>query len=458
MDEFIMEYELQNVKNIKTKEYLNEVISCYNNRNYRSAIVVLYSIVIFDLLNKLKILSEIYNDANAQSILENIEQKQKENSNSPQWEKDLLNLVNEQTNLLNKVEFLKIKQLIDDRNCSAHPLYNIEYELINPNREQVRAHIRNMFEAVFCKEALLCKKITIEILTNAKDFYEKVGIEGLEKHLKSRYFSKMNQAVKDDLFKTLWKFVFKLENEECNINRYVNYFILNYLVKENVDHFIELVQKNIDFYCDISPSNLECEKDDWFIHLDSSRIASLIYFLSNYEKFYKHLTDSVKLIIERESNKHIDFCFRTFYQSKNFTEHIEKIKKFHSSIYVNGNWVHIEKYACIYSTNFIFLFEKANEVDKGSLVINYLIKSYFGGSMSWAASKSIYYGPIKSLMDKFTENDFDLLFDVMNSNSQIYELNEIKDICSELKLYTTQKFENDFEYYNYKNLWKTETC
>ncbi len=43
----------------KTKEYFNEVISSYANGNYRSAVVMLYSVAVCDLLFKLKELCDI---------------------------------------------------------------------------------------------------------------------------------------------------------------------------------------------------------------------------------------------------------------------------------------------------------------------------------------------------------------------------------------------------------------
>lgn len=76
MSEFIIEYELEKVKSNLTKEYLKEVISSYNSGNYRSTIVVLYSVVIFDLLEKMKILSEIYNDGKATKILDELKVKE----------------------------------------------------------------------------------------------------------------------------------------------------------------------------------------------------------------------------------------------------------------------------------------------------------------------------------------------------------------------------------------------
>ena len=47
-------YNAQKIYSPKSREYFKEVISSYVNGNYRSAIVMLYSVCICDLLFKLQ--------------------------------------------------------------------------------------------------------------------------------------------------------------------------------------------------------------------------------------------------------------------------------------------------------------------------------------------------------------------------------------------------------------------
>ena len=65
----------------KTKEYFKEVISSYSNENYRSAIVMLYSVAICDILFKLEELKDMYNDEVAKEILQNIENSKSSSDN-----------------------------------------------------------------------------------------------------------------------------------------------------------------------------------------------------------------------------------------------------------------------------------------------------------------------------------------------------------------------------------------
>ena len=66
----------------KTKEYFNEVLSNYANGNYRSAVVMLYSVAICDLLFKLQELVDMYNDSVAGDILREVEKCRNSNDNN----------------------------------------------------------------------------------------------------------------------------------------------------------------------------------------------------------------------------------------------------------------------------------------------------------------------------------------------------------------------------------------
>lgn len=57
----------------KVRKYFSEVEISYSNGSYRSAIVMLYSVVICDLLFKLNELSDVYSDKQAKELLDYIE-------------------------------------------------------------------------------------------------------------------------------------------------------------------------------------------------------------------------------------------------------------------------------------------------------------------------------------------------------------------------------------------------
>ena len=88
----------------KTKEYFQEVISSYSNGNYRSAIVMLYTVAICDMLFKLQELKDMFNDTIAGQILAEVEKCRNENDNKSKsrWEKEFVDNVYKKTDLSKK--------------------------------------------------------------------------------------------------------------------------------------------------------------------------------------------------------------------------------------------------------------------------------------------------------------------------------------------------------------------
>jgi len=74
--DFSIESAAERIQNSKTKECFKEVVSSYTMENYRSAVVMLYSVVIADLIYKMQDLGDLYNDEKADNILTEIKTMQ----------------------------------------------------------------------------------------------------------------------------------------------------------------------------------------------------------------------------------------------------------------------------------------------------------------------------------------------------------------------------------------------
>ena len=61
-DEYSIEQRAKLIPNKNTKGYFAEVVSCYNSGNYRSAVVMLWSVAVCDLLFTLNELADRYDD------------------------------------------------------------------------------------------------------------------------------------------------------------------------------------------------------------------------------------------------------------------------------------------------------------------------------------------------------------------------------------------------------------
>ena len=150
--------ESENIYFPQIRGYFKEIVSSYDNGNYRSAMVMLYSTIVCDLLLKLKELSEVYSDSKAEKILSEINQKRSEYKDSS-WEWDLIKKIHTQTELLSDESFMLIEHIYDLRNFSAHPAINDDYELISPTAEMVVAYIRKALVDILIKPSVFADNI-----------------------------------------------------------------------------------------------------------------------------------------------------------------------------------------------------------------------------------------------------------------------------------------------------------
>ncbi|XID95033.1 hypothetical protein ACF3MZ_11180 [Paenibacillaceae bacterium WGS1546] len=451
MATFILEDEMENVVSSQTKEYLKEVVSSYNHGNYRSAIVVLYTVVIFDLIEKMKTLSEIYNDEKAREILEEIEKKQKEEKKSSDWERVLVELVNKNTQLIDDMEKEKIDYLKLCRNYSAHPIYNNEYKLNNPTKEETRALIRNCFEIVFKKEPLLSKKILEDLIKDSKNYQQKLGEDGLEPFLKARYFSKINDKVKKYIFDSLWKFVFKLENGDCHSDRSFNYYTLFYLVKYDEKLYYEVVKENPSRYSQIEIKETKGGLKEYIYEYENTNSA-LIFFLAQYNSFFNHLTEDGKQIIRRLATKNFRFITVACYAFENIEAQLDALRKVHLLFYTStsSSWVDVNSYDSLHHEDLVLLYQQSKERGDEGTVKKYIIE-YFGGSCTFNGASRI-WRLIESIIHEFNESEFALLLKNMNGCYDIYNNHDLNKMINKVNGAYEGKFHKALDYTIYDRL------
>ena len=148
LDEYSIEQRATQIFDTRSKEYFSEVLSCYAAGNYRSAVVMLWSVVVCDLLFKLQHLVDLYGDDKAKAILAEISKLQEANERSSEWESKLVESVAEQTQLLDIAERENLLHLQRQRHLAAHPVVNANFQLHRPNRDTARALIRNALDGL----------------------------------------------------------------------------------------------------------------------------------------------------------------------------------------------------------------------------------------------------------------------------------------------------------------------
>jgi hypothetical protein len=285
LDEYSIEQRATQIFDARTKEYFSEVLSCYAAGNYRSSVVMLWSVAVCDLLFKLQNLVDLYGDAKAKDILAEIGKLQQDNERSPVWETRLVESVAEQTQLLDIAERENLLHLQRQRHLAAHPVVNANFQLHRPNRETARALIRNTLDGVLTKAPILSKQIVNELVC---DLEQASGIliddKRLKAYLESKYYNRFNPEVEKAVFKALWKFAFRLTDESCEKNRAINYSALRLLFGRNPGQFKTQIEADKDYFSTIATGG--------------APVVCLIHFLSRAPQLYELLADHAKTAIQ----------------------------------------------------------------------------------------------------------------------------------------------------------------
>ena len=480
MADFILEEQMENVINKHTKEYLKEVVSSYRNGNYRACVVVLYTAVIFDLLQKIVVLKEIYNDKNAEEILNDIRDKQKKNPKSPEWENSFIESVYEKTKIISAVEKEELLHLKSERNYAAHPIISIDddkLELKHITKETASDLVRKAFEIVFLRDAILAKNMVEDILCDLNEFYNRVKIDGLEAFLNEKYFRRMTQRRKDNLFRSLWKFVFIIDEDDCKKNREANYWGLVYLYHENEKHYIDLIKNDEDYY--FNRLNLETieswsKKDNTDIDIfvvslfkKTSRMMYLIKFIEHAPKMYTVLNEHAKNIVKQSINHMYtkdDVVEKSAYEFVNLNYDLlkEQVKLKSDAMFISDdvsehfamifkmirnylkkvhNWTNLDDYCVLDENNLEVIFYQSEYRGHKEEFLIFLIHYCTDAQQYWQVLYLFTY--LKRYKKNFRENHYYLILSKMNSNSQFYNNREKNYWLRELEKMYYDSFQRD---------------
>lgn len=433
MNDFIFEMELENIKNNTTKEYLKEVITSFNLGNYRSAIVSLYNVVLCDLVFKLKTLSEVYEDLKANEILEKLGINNTDQKYAI-WENTLVENIVSKTNLLDKQEEQLIKRLKEDRDHCAH-LALKDFTLYSPNKDQTRAHIRNMFELVFLREPLLHKDIIVSILKDIETYYTTVGSlhpERFGHYLSTKYYTKLNEKVELNLFKTLWNFVFVKTGGEYDENRIACYYGLYYLVAIHPQKFLNYVKNDpSSYYGNIKMNDKESNYGiksgtEKLSAIDINSIsfpqAFLIYFLSEYKDFFAELKGHITEIMQHEAEQNINLLIRAIFLSKDFKNHLKGIKDYKGQVFNGFKDFNFYDYyvrdTSIDLEQMKFLALEAENRNCTSDLVEFVLK-WLNEIGSYDSAYMVMENMIFPIFKYFNREDVERLAEIMDNNSQI---------------------------------------
>lgn len=381
--------DAQKIYSPKTREYFKEVISSYANGNYRSAIVMLYSVCLCDLLFKLEELKDMYNDSTAKGILHAIELNKTNSNSKSSWEKELVDEIKNKTELLDLEAYTNLTNLYSYRNLSAHPILNGELELISPQKEIVAAYIRVSLDTILLKPAIFIKNI-VEFMTN--DLDDKKGYlladkNAFKEYVRNRYLDRMSNVMYQRVFRAFWKFTFKTTNEDCDRNRQANMLLLTIMYNNNPSIVKSEIENNLDKYEFSDAKSIQ---------------HSIINFFTNVPSLYALATKSTKVLIDRIIQSNATYELISWFTSENKRYHIQKL-------------INQEKY--IYSTDqgaVKYMVEKYEEEGLFSDCMEYLIK-VVGQATSYTNAGVRIEHYILPFLEKMRFKHFELLFENIES-------------------------------------------
>lgn len=337
MNDFILEDKILEVPNSKTREYLKEITSTYQHGDYRSCIVTLYVLVIFDLLEKIKIQGEFVDFA--KEYIEKYKDEMAKNRHYSDIEKDILQKSRE-LQLISEIEKEKIEELRKLRHHCAHPSVDIENGLYCPNKDEVRAKIRCMYESVFLKEPCIIPKMFDSCLDEIVVFFNNYGESSLEEYLLKRYFKKMNAKTREKFLRELWYRIFLNTKDVNNRNKEVYFYTIIHLLK-SYEELTDYIKEHSDgFIGTCLCNNLAKSKtkgNGWYKFAYDNIAFTMFKLLQEFPKIYSYFTDEIKIIIKEFHDININFKLQGFFLYPTLEEHANALIEYMKCNYVAGS-------------------------------------------------------------------------------------------------------------------------
>ncbi|MCG9759628.1 hypothetical protein L1D50_10980 [Pseudoalteromonas sp. Isolate6] len=425
MQEFSLEKMSENIHYGKTKAYFKEVLSSYHNENYRSAVVMLWSVAVCDIVFKLQSLIDLYNDASAKEILDEVSDIQRNDPKSSAWELKLIDDVNDKTHLLDTLEYENLRYLQKQRHLSAHPVLNKERELHSPNKETVRSLLRNTLDDLLTKPPFYTQHILNELLADISESSEILNNrKKVRKYVESRYFSRTTQPVELNIFRSLWKIVFKLENDQCNKNRLINLQVLEVVAAKNRAALPNEIQGDIDFYSNIANSG--------------DPLQYLTFFLSQNHELFPILNEAAQLKVEH--------CIRDddvgktvgWFVKESLEKHAEDIEE----------WIKSDERPVFTPPQFEVLL-RVSDSEEWQEKFCSVVSTYYGSSRSFDQADSRFQAAIPKFIKLFNKDAVKDLAQKIENNGQCHDRGRARHDYTIIKERIDELFGEEFNYQDY---------
>lgn len=395
MSDYSLELAAERITDARTKKYFSEVMVSYSSGCFRSAVVMLWSVAICDILFKLVQIAEHYGDLVAKGILKDIETARLANPKSPEWEWKLVEEVRNRTQLFEAGDFTNLEVLQKHRHLSAHPVLSANEVLFEPNKETARAHIRNTLEGVLTKPAIMTKRIfdafVEDLESNAAVLPDK---SSLAKYLNAKYLSHLVPAVEQAIFRSLWRLVFRSEDKRCETNRAINFRALIILYERREDFFKTAIGGERDYFSEVG--------------LQGARFDYFMRFIGTHPELFPLLTDAAKIPLGEAAKASLNYFVKAWFLSPDVSQHLETVRMriAEDKQYISGE-------------AFEDLLDASCEAGVEAKALDIAI-TQFGRSTNYDMADGYFTSLIKPLLSRFSKDQLVELVKAIEANGQVY--------------------------------------
>lgn len=188
------------------QSYILEAITAYRGGAYRASIVSAWVAVSFDVISKIRELSD-QGDGAAQKFIKNVDGLIEAKKIKPflKIEEDILETATKDFEFLSAQEKSDLDLLRNDRHLCAHPAFVSEEVLFEPEPERVRMHIIHVVKHLLQHQPVQGKSAIEKIVRDIKSRSFPITLETACVFLNSRYLDRAKKSLVENLVLLLLK-------------------------------------------------------------------------------------------------------------------------------------------------------------------------------------------------------------------------------------------------------------